>query len=77
MMTSNAGRSYSSWVSTGIPRPSSLTEMESSWDCHLDLLAVPCERLVYRVVDNLVDKMVKPPGVRRPDIHRRALLDCL
>jgi hypothetical protein len=46
-------------------------------DCYLDVLTVARERLVDGVVDNLVDKMMEAAFVRRPDVHRRALLYCL
>jgi hypothetical protein len=46
-------------------------------DGDLDRRTVPCERFVDSVVDNLVDKMVKSPGVGRPNVHRWALLHCL
>jgi hypothetical protein len=35
------------------------------------------EYLVDRVVDDLVNKMMKSAGRRRPDVHARALAYCL
>lgn len=42
-----------------------------------DIVAVPRERLIDGVVDDLVDEMVEPPTVRGPDIHRRTFTDGL
>ena len=44
-------------------------------DLHRYLGAVARERLVDGVVHHLGDEMMKPPGVRRSDIHPRALSD--
>ena len=38
----------------------------------VDLIAEAGERLVDRVVDDLVDEVVQPGGAGRPDVHRRA-----
>jgi hypothetical protein len=46
-------------------------------DGHADRVAVASQRLVDRVVDDLVDQVVEPPGVRRPDVHGGPLPDCL
>ena len=40
---------------------------------HLNPLAPPCQRLVNRVVDNLVHQMVQSPDRRRSDVHSRPL----
>jgi hypothetical protein len=40
-----------------------------------DLLAVATERLVHGVVDDLPQAVHEPPGVGRPDVHRRTLAD--
>jgi len=42
-----------------------------------DGVAKPGHRLVDGVVHDLVDKVVKAMDVRAPDVHRRALPDCL
>ena len=39
----------------------------------VDLVAVSGQRLVDRVVDDLVDQMVQPGRTGRPDVHGRAL----
>ena len=41
----------------------------------VDLIAEARQRLVNRVVDNLVDEMVQSRRAGRPDVHRRALPD--
>jgi hypothetical protein len=46
-------------------------------NCHRDFAAVPGEGFVYRVVYDFVDKVVKPAGAGRPDVHARSLADCL
>ena len=46
-------------------------------DLDADLVAEAGERLVYRVVDDLVDQVVQPGRAGRPDVHRRALADGL
>ena len=38
-------------------------------DRHVDLVAVPCQRLVNGVVHNFIYQVMKPPGVRGADIH--------
>jgi hypothetical protein len=42
-------------------------------DCDVDLVAVPGQGLVDRVVDNLVDEVMQSGGPGRADIHRRPL----
>ena len=44
---------------------------------HADVVTVACKRLVDGVVDDLVDEMVKPASVRRPDIHGGSFPDGL
>ena len=46
-------------------------------DGDVDLIAVAGQRLVYRVVDDLVDEVVQPGGAGRADVHRRTLADRL
>ena len=46
-------------------------------DRDVDLGAVAGQRLVDRVVDDLVDEVVQAGGSGRPDVHRRALADGL
>ena len=41
-------------------------------DIHVDKVAAAGERLVHRVVDDLIDQMVKPALIGAPDIHARA-----
>src|SRR5215210_1053521 len=43
----------------------------------LDLRGVPRQRLVYRVVDDLVDEVVKAARPGRADVHARTLADGL
>ena len=43
----------------------------------VDLVAVPGQRFVDRVVDDLVDEMVQAGSAGRADVHRRALADRL
>ena len=40
---------------------------------HLDALVTPCESLVDRVVDHLVDEVMEPAGARRADVHAGSL----
>src|SRR5688572_32767566 len=42
-------------------------------DGDVDLVAVPGQRLVDRVVDDLIDQVVQPGRTGRADVHRRAL----
>ncbi len=42
-------------------------------DGHVDLIAEPGQRLVNRVVDDLVDKMMEAWRTCGPDVHRRPL----
>ena len=42
-------------------------------DRHLDAVAVTGQRLVDRVVDDLVDQMVQAPHTGRPDVHAGTL----
>ena len=46
-------------------------------DRDVDLVAVAGERLVDRVVDDLVDEMVQPGSAGRADVHRGTLADRL
>ena len=46
-------------------------------DRDVDLIAVAGQRLVYRVVDDLVDEMMQPGCARRPDVHGGPLADRL
>jgi hypothetical protein len=41
----------------------------------VDLIAMTGQRLVDRVVDDLVDEMVQPGSASRADVHRRTLAD--
>ena len=42
-------------------------------DGHADVLAVACQRLVHRVVHDLVDEVVQTRRARRADVHAGAL----
>jgi hypothetical protein len=42
-----------------------------------DVVAVTRERLVNRVINNLVDEVVESPLARRPDVHAGAASNCL
>ena len=44
---------------------------------HLDPGAVPGQRLVHRVVEDLTEAVLEPAAVRRPDVHAGALADGL
>ena len=71
--TSSALLPLSAWTSTGMPRPSSMTDTEPSacsvtWICP----AVAGHRLVDRVVDDLVDQVVQASRGRVADVHARA-----
>ncbi len=46
-------------------------------ETHIDGVAIAGERLVDRVVDDLVDQVMEAVRVRAPDVHRRALPDGL
>ena len=46
-------------------------------DRDVDLIAVPGQRLVDRVVDDFVDEMVQAGRTGRADVHRRPLADGL
>ena len=46
-------------------------------DGDVDLIAEAGQRLVDRVVDDLVDQMVQPARPGRPDVHRRPLANRL
>jgi hypothetical protein len=42
-------------------------------DGHVDLIAMTRERLVYRVVDDLVNEVMEAGRAGRSDVHRRPL----
>ena len=46
-------------------------------DRDVDLIAEAGQRLVDRVVDDLVDEVMQPGGTRRADVHRRPLANGL
>ena len=75
MMTSAAETPSSSWMSVGMPRPSSVTVQEpSALSVTVDQRGVAGERLVDGVVDDLVDHVVQAGAVVGvADIHARAL----
>jgi hypothetical protein len=61
-------------MSTGMPRPSSTTVIGVvRMDRDLDVRAVAGERLVHRVVDDLVDEVVQAARAGRADVHARPL----
>ena len=65
-------------LSTGMPRPLSIDgDRVVDVDRDVDLVAVAGQRLVDRVVDDLVDEVVQPGAPGRADVHRRALADRL
>jgi hypothetical protein len=43
----------------------------------MNLGAIPCERLIDCVIDDLVDKVVEAAFAGRADIHTGALTNCL
>ena len=65
-------------IATGMPRPLSTTVTElSGWIVTDDLVAEAGERLVDRVVHDLVDEVVQARHAGRADVHARALADRL
>ena len=46
-------------------------------DRHLDMCTVTCQRLIHRVVHDLIDQMVKTSGRSSSDVHARSLADGL
>ena len=44
-------------------------------DRHIDLAAETCQRFIDRIVHDLIDQVVKPPGRCGPYIHSRSLSD--
>ena len=46
-------------------------------DRHLDVMAIARQRLVDRVVDDLIDEVVQSGGARRADVHARPLTHSL
>ena len=59
--------------STGMPRPSSTTVIElSTWMVTSIRVAWPRQRLVDRVVDDLIDQVMQSLLAGRADIHGRA-----
>ena len=46
-------------------------------DRHLYMVAVACQRLVDRVVDDFIDQVVKTRHAGRADVHAGALADSL
>ena len=76
--TSTAGRCSFSMIATGMPRPLSATVTElSGWIVTATVVAVTGQRLVDRVVDDLVDEVVQSARPGRADVHARALADRL
>ena len=75
MMTSAAETPSPSWMSTGMPRPSSVTSAEpSALQDHPHIVGMAGQRLVDGVVDDLVDHVVQARAVVGvADIHARAL----
>ena len=74
--TSAAGFFSLSMMSTGMPRPLSVTvTLLSGMDGDLDLGGLAGERLVDGVVHHLVDQVVKTALTRGADVHARALAD--
>ena len=75
MMTSAAETFSSLWMSVGMPRPLSRTVHRAvRIERHRDLGGVPGQRLVDRIVDDLVDHVVQARAVIGvADVHARAL----
>ena len=76
-MTSAAETPSSGWISTGMPRPSSVTVMDSiGVDGDRDVGAVTRQRFVDGVVDDLEDHVVQAGAVIGvADVHAGALSD--
>ena len=75
-MTSAADTPSPLWMSVGMPRPSSRTVQEPSGLSVTRRSGVAGERLVDRVVDDLVDHVVQAGAVVGvADIHARPLAD--
>ena len=65
-------------MSTGMPRPLSVTVTRVvGVDGDLDVVGLAGERLVDRVVHDLVDEVVEPALARRADVHAGPLADGL
>ena len=75
MMTSAAEMPSPLWMSTGMPRPSSVTVTElSALSVTCDGGGVSCQRLVDGVVDDFIDHVMQARAVIGvADIHARAL----
>ena len=72
--TSAAGRFSFSCIPTGMPRPLSVTVTRVvRVDGDLDLVALAGQRLVDRVVHDLVDEVMEAADARRADVHAGAL----
>ena len=56
-----------------VPHPDAAVGEQS----HLDVVGVTSERLVHRVVHNLVDQVVESPLTGRADVHAGTLTDGL
>ena len=78
-MISSAGFLCFGCLSTGMPRPLSLTVTLSPSLCSVtdDLGGVAVHRLVDGVVDDLPDQVVQSRAAHAADVHARALADGL
>ena len=76
MRTISAADLPSSWMSTGMPRPSSATvRAPVGVEDDPDVLAEAAQRLVHRVVHHLEDQVVQAVARGVPDVHGGALAD--
>ncbi len=76
MTTSAAGFFSVACMSTGMPRPLSITvTLLSSCTLDVDLVAVAGHRFVNRVIDHFPYEMVQAEFAGRADVHRGAFAD--
>ena len=45
-------------------------------DRHINRITMPCQCFIYRIIHNLIHKMMKSPQRGTADIHPRPLPDC-
>ena len=78
-MTSSALFFVVGCLSTGMPRPSSVTviELPSLCSVDVDVGGEAVHRLVHGVVDDLPDEMVQAGGADAADVHAGPLADRL
>ena len=75
MMTSAADTPSSEWMSTGMPRPLSITVTASPWvEDHPDLVAIAFKGFIDRVIDELLHHVMQAGAiVGIANVHARTL----